>query len=93
MTLASAGAISWPAQPARGRGSLPPCPRLPARGSGGQLRRRCEPRAPGGGAVFDAIALDVGNPSGLSVYWGGAVDADADAGSMLDQAGKSLRIA
>lgn len=50
-------------------------------------------RAPGGGAVFDAIALDVGNPSGLSVYWGGAVDADADAGSMLDQAGKSLRIA
>ena len=50
-------------------------------------------RAPGGGAVFDAVALDVGNPAGLSVYWGGAVDADADARSMLDQAKENLRIA
>ena len=50
-------------------------------------------RAPGGGAVFDAVALDVGNPDGLSVYWGGAVDADADAKSMLDQAKENLRIA
>ena len=43
--------------------------------------------------VFDAVALDVGNPAGLSVYWGGAVDADADARSMLDQAKENLRIA
>lgn len=50
-------------------------------------------RAPAGGALFVAVALDVGNPAGLAVYWGGAVDADANAVAMLDQAGENLQVA
>ncbi|GAB3819086.1 hypothetical protein GCM10028820_22520 [Tessaracoccus terricola] len=37
------------------------------------------PNAPGGGAVFEVVVLDTGHELGLSVFWGGVVDADDEA--------------
>ncbi|RRD46487.1 hypothetical protein [Tessaracoccus sp. OH4464_COT-324] len=49
-------------------------------------------RVPGGGAVYDAVVLDVGNLAGLEVFWSGAVDEDARAGEALVAARRSLRV-
>ena len=49
-------------------------------------------RAPGGGATFEAIAVDTGDAD-LSVFWGGIVDADPTGSDGLTTAVASLRTA
>lgn len=43
-------------------------------------------QAPGGGAVFEVVVVDAGHELGLSAFWGGVVDADADALAAMEEA-------
>ncbi len=48
--------------------------------------------APGGGAIFDAVVLDTGNPEGLAVFFGGSVDADEAAIKRLDDIRAAIKV-
>lgn len=48
--------------------------------------------SPGGGAVYDAVALDTGDGR-IRAYWSGVVDADADAQGDADSVRANLRVA
>lgn len=48
--------------------------------------------APGGGSTADYIAIDTGNPEGLSVFWGGAVFSDDKAQEDIVTARETLRV-
>lgn len=47
-------------------------------------------RAPGGGAVFDAIVVDLGDPQWWGVYWSGVVIADGQALTAVDAVRRTL---
>lgn len=49
-------------------------------------------QVPGGGATYDMVVLDLGDKEGLSVYWGGVVDADTKALADLDVVREGLRV-
>lgn len=48
--------------------------------------------APGGGSVAEYVVVGTGNPEGLSVFWGGAVNADEQAMEDVEQVRQSLRV-
>lgn len=49
-------------------------------------------QAPGGGAVYNAVAVDLGDGGGPSVFWTGVVDSDTAGQEQADAARASLRI-
>lgn len=49
-------------------------------------------QAPGGGAVYEAVVLDTGLPSGFSVFWAGAVLGDQAAVDGITEALGSLKV-
>lgn len=50
------------------------------------------PQAPGGGAVFEVVVMDTGHEDGLSAFWGGVVDADAEALAVLNATVSEIEI-
>lgn len=48
--------------------------------------------APGGGSLASYVAIDTGNPEGLSVFWGGSVFNDDQARDDADRALQSLHV-
>ncbi len=48
--------------------------------------------APGGGSAAEYVVVDTGNPEGLSVFWGGAVNADQQAMADVQEVRETLRV-